>query len=297
LNEKYVVNDQDPENHLPPMDEMQKNPMEWGYLLMTFDERAQIAIARNDWAQALKYHRAAAKMVPDRAVSFALVCKDYEMLGKREEALEACGEAVALPGARLEYFTSFVHLVANRKGGVDKGEAKDALEAIAHLKATESTKLAAYELQCDLGLQMRDDALLDECSRELLMRAPKEPRPTTFAWALALQRGDTELATKLIDDARRKGASQSTLTRMEKATDAVVNGATFDSPAAAGTAALAAGGGKDDDSDGPGASGGSSGGLAAAWGSMNQPMKWLLGLLAASLCAFAVARKLPRSAA
>jgi tetratricopeptide (TPR) repeat protein len=300
LNEKFKIDDRDPENHLPSKEEMDKNPLEWGYLLMTFDERAQIAIQRNNWEQALKYHRAAAKLVPDRAVSFALVCKDYEMLGKREEALEACGVAVALPGARLDYFVSFVHLVAQREGGVDAGEAKDALEAIAHLKANESTKLAAYELQCDLGLKMRDDALLDECSRELLVRAPKAPRPTTFAWALALQRGDTDLAKKLIDEARQKGASEASLTKMERATTAVVNGAALDSPSAGPAPYGAAGGirnGNNDDSGKPGGGGRTLSGLASAWGSMNQAVKWLLGFVAVLLCGFLVVRKLPRSAA
>ncbi|MDB4986872.1 MAG: hypothetical protein JWN04_2050 [Myxococcaceae bacterium] len=225
----FTVNDQDPEANLPDEDQAAKHPLDWGYLLMSIDERAEEAQKRGDWNAALKYHRAAAKLVPNRAISHALVCKDYQAVGKRTEAVAACATALSLEGATLDDFVNFVHLVTARPGELDSNEVADAASAIEHLKKEKTSQLAGYELQCELSLRTRDEQSLADCSKALRSLSPSAPRTTSFAWALALQRHELTLARKLLREARQRGLSRAVLEKMERATTAAEKGEASDS--------------------------------------------------------------------
>ncbi|HEY6876925.1 MAG TPA: hypothetical protein VI299_02860 [Polyangiales bacterium] len=218
MQSRFTLNLNDPEQGLPSPEEANKHPLDWGYLLMELDERALAAGKRGDWQSAVKFHRAAAKLTPDRAISFALLCTDYERAGERDKAAEACFQSLNLEGTKLEYFVHYVQLVAARPGGTDAKEVEKALEAIAHLKSAPSGELTGYELQCELSLHTGRESDLRECSAELLKRQPHSPRALSFAWALAVQQKDFSKARKLIRTAKRDGATPSAIAKMEEAT-------------------------------------------------------------------------------
>lgn len=319
LGKKFVIDDNDPEAHLPTEEEAAKSPLEWGYLLMALDERAQIASERGDWNATLKYHRAAAKLVPDRAVSFGMLCKDYEMVGKRDEAVLACAKATTLPGTKVDYFVRFVHLVANRPGGVKDAEVEDALAAVEHLKSDKNTALTGFELECELSLQTRDESALERCSKELSKRAPKAPRTAMFGWALAIQQRKFERAHKLIDTAKRNGASTEVIAKMETATRAAAEGKKVGaadalesekvpasdsdrgaSPSSSGTSshsALPTAHDHDGNDDGGGGASTVTRGVSSTASSVPHPMlQWFAGLAVAfAMCLFVARRVLTRA--
>lgn len=217
LSKTFTIDPNDPESSIPPPEELKKHPLDYGYLLMDFDERAALAIKRGDVQKALKYHRAAAKLVPERAVSFRLICQDYEKLGSIKEAYAACGAAVRLEGATVDDFVRYVHLARTHYAALDADQREDARNAIAHLKETPETRLAGYELECELSVVAKDTAALERCSGELTQHAPKAPRSLTYAWALAMQKNQRERATALLAEARAAGVSEAALANMERA--------------------------------------------------------------------------------
>lgn len=220
LSKHFRIDDADPEASLPSDEQRAKYPVEVGYLLMDLDARADLARKRGDHAAAVRYHRAGLDLMPDRAVSFFLVCEDYEQLGERRKALEACGSALALPGAKLDHFVRFVHLVTSTEGELDAAEVEDAERAIAHVKQQKGAELAGFELQCELSVRTKDVAALEECSEALLASAPDAPRALTFAWALAMEQQDYERARSLLAKAKEGGISDEAHSKMLLALDA-----------------------------------------------------------------------------
>ena len=320
---RFAVDADDPEAHLPSAAEADKHPLDWGYLLMELDERALAARKRDDWKAAAKFHRAAAKLVPDRAIAFAHLCTDYEKAGQRTEAVASCFKAMNLEGAKLEYFTHFVHLVAGRPGGVDKKEVTDAKAAIEHLKGEPKARSLGYELQCELSLSTHDDSALAECSKELRTVYPHAPKATSFAWTLALRRGDFVLARKLIKDGKRDGMDKAVLDTMERATRAAETGEPLeltvqrDAGVQAASSAPAAGNGggsgpeqgQELDSKAAAISKPAPSSGATAQASADAPINamtshgihpmlgWLVGLIVALLIAIPVARRFMRTSA
>jgi tetratricopeptide (TPR) repeat protein len=302
MQSRFLLNLDDPESSVPQPEEADKHPLDWGYLLMEIDERAHIAAVQKDWKSAIKFHRAAAKMAPDRAISYALLCTDYENAGQRANAVDACFKSLNLDGAKLEYFAHYIRLVADRPGGTDPEEVESALQVIAHLKSDKSGELTGYEMQCELGLRTGSENALSECSRELLKRQPHSPRAISYAWALAVQRKDFKRARKLISEAKRDGATPAAITKMEEATKAAEQAERGDAPIVSAREQPRSTPPASDDAPPTGPVGKSevaapqaSAALAvssthAAQG-MHPMLRWLLGLLVAIGIAVPVARR------
>ena len=64
--------------------------------------RAEAASQRGDHAAAVRYYRAVASAVPERAVAFSKLCKAHEALGEVQEAIRSCRKALGKGGAELE---------------------------------------------------------------------------------------------------------------------------------------------------------------------------------------------------
>jgi hypothetical protein len=270
LSTHFKVDDTDPEAHLPSEEERVKRPLDVGYLLMDLDERAEASRTSGNWNAALKYHRAGAALMPDRAISFALVCQDYEKLSMRKEALEACGTALSLPGAKLEHFVRFVQLVTTRPGEPDATEVTDALLAIEHVKKQPGGRLAGFELQCELSVRTHDKAALRECSQEIARAAPGTPRAISFAWALAMEDRDFARAESVLAEAAKGAIDKQALAKMERAL------AQAKDPQ---TAADALPGEPDD---------------ASSAGLSHPMVRWLIGLIALLLLGLGIGRRLVR---
>jgi hypothetical protein len=97
----FSINDQDPVASIPPMEQRNANPLEFGYWLQDMVLRAETAIKEKNWDRAVKYYEALARAVPERAVSFSRLCLAYGELGKAEIAAGNCAKAIQLGGATV----------------------------------------------------------------------------------------------------------------------------------------------------------------------------------------------------
>lgn len=214
----FALDDANPEAKLPTREQSEQRPLQFGYLLMDLEERATLARGRGDYARALSYHRATARLLPERASSHRALCVDYATLNDRAHALAACRMALGSSGATTADAAQLVQLVVTHPGGIDAAELQDARATVDHLAQQESTLTAALELRCELELKANNSAELRSCSRELSARAPDSPRALAFAWHVAMNEGDLPRARELVQRAKQVGAPADAIARMELVT-------------------------------------------------------------------------------
>ncbi len=101
LSTDFTINDQDPVASIPPVEQRDGNPLEFGYWLQDMVLRGETAIKEKSWDRAAKYYEALARAVPERAVSFSRLCLAYGELGKVEIAAGNCAKAIQLGGATV----------------------------------------------------------------------------------------------------------------------------------------------------------------------------------------------------
>jgi hypothetical protein len=217
--EHFEVNEQDPESNLPTPDEAAGRPVAFAKMIMRITELADEARSRGDYAQAVKLDRALVRFGSDKALPFSTLCSDYGKLGKRDEAVKSCAVALEKQGVRTEDFSQFIGLVLSRPEGLDPIEVEDAKAAIEHLKSAEASRLAGYQLQCQLSVIAKDDAALEECSAQLMRLAPQDRKSVGAAWSVAMKKGDFERARQLLAGAEAAGLSDAELAEMGELTD------------------------------------------------------------------------------
>jgi predicted Zn-dependent protease len=185
---------------------------------MDLSSKAQAASIKGDHKAAIKYFKALARAVPGKAIAYARICREYEALGDRAAALAACHDALGRPGVQVEDFDRTVRLTLDHPGAVTRAEKDDLTEVIKHLRAEPATRASAADMECQLAARAEDNALLENCVRELVVAAPKSARTVTYQWSLALHRGDAGEAAKLIERAKQAGVQPAGIAKMVEAT-------------------------------------------------------------------------------
>jgi tetratricopeptide (TPR) repeat protein len=215
---QWGVDNDDPIRSLPTAAQRDKNPLEFGYHLMDVGERADIAIAKQDYAGAIKYYRALATAVPDMSISWVKICEMHEKLGQRAEALEACGTALTKENLKLENYELYARVMLSKRGDLTPGEKADLAAVVDHLKTQEPAKKVAARLECELAVRTDDVKRLEGCTAELGKLEPNAPATVTYQWSLALQHQDYDRALGLIEVAKKAGVPPAGVAKMEKAT-------------------------------------------------------------------------------
>ncbi|HVW23787.1 MAG TPA: hypothetical protein VHC69_00355 [Polyangiaceae bacterium] len=214
------IDPQHPEQSLPSEAERERDPLQFGYLLMDLNDRAAAATRAGDHRAAVRYLEALTKAVPDESLGFTRLCAEYRALGERTQAIQSCAAAIGRHGARVSDFRHYADVILEKKGGLTRKEV-EALDAVgAHLKSVPSAGTLGLELDCELGLRDDDVHRLERCVPALERAAPSAPSTATYEWALALLRGDYGGATSAIERARKAGLSLDSLQRMERITTA-----------------------------------------------------------------------------
>jgi tetratricopeptide (TPR) repeat protein len=98
---KFPINEDNPSANIPPVDARNAAPLEFGYFLQDLYTRGELAFQKGNWAIAVKYFEAIAKVIPDRARSFSKLCESYQHLDQQELAAKNCAKAIGLQGATL----------------------------------------------------------------------------------------------------------------------------------------------------------------------------------------------------
>ncbi len=214
----FRINPNDPESSVPTAADSMKAPLEMGYFLIDVTEMGDAALARRDYAAAVKFFRAMAKAVPDRSVAYAKQCAAYEGLGEHANAVEACRTALGLGGVTPVDYAHFVTVALAGQGKLKQREIEDIDAIVAHLqqeaKGDKDILTMASQLQCELGARLNDGKRLETCTRALSTLTPNAPENFVFRWALAMQRGDQTEAERIIAQAKAAKVAEVVLTRM-----------------------------------------------------------------------------------
>jgi hypothetical protein len=217
--ESFEINDDDPSSNIPSEKARNEKPLEFGYWLQELLERGQKALKDHDPPRAAKYFLAIAKGVPTKATGFGKVCEAYEAGGERAKAIAACNEAMARQGARLEDSVRYVRLVLQKDAAPTTAELKDIQGVLDHLRASDDVSaLTANQMQCDLALRLSDTKMLASCTAALVKMAPQNARTVAFQWALAVRKGDGDLARRLLAEGKKAGIDANGLHEMELTT-------------------------------------------------------------------------------
>src|SRR5262245_39731211 len=86
-------------------------------------------------------------------------------------------------------------------------------------RAEEPAEVARYRqdlreraaVQCELGVRMRRIDLLEGCTSDLVLCAPEDPMTIWYRWSLAVLKGSSDEARRLIERAQALGASTETI--------------------------------------------------------------------------------------
>jgi tetratricopeptide (TPR) repeat protein len=259
----FEIDDENPEGNLPTAEEANLVALKFGAMVIELGARIDAARGRGDWAQAVKYDRAWVKLAPQRANAYSALCRDAEQLGKRDDAIQACANAIQKEGVVVDDFVRFVRLATHRPGGIDPVELEDARNAIEHLQQDDASRSIGYQLQCALALKQKDDVALEQCSTGLAKLAPDDPKSITYAWSLAIRKHDLARARELVEQAQKNQQMQGAVAQMETSTREL-EAAPVESE--------------------------------SALSSTKQPIvQWLIGLLAALVGAVYIARRIARA--
>lgn len=215
---RFPIDHKDPERRIPSIEERNKDPLEFGYFLQDLNTEALKAEREGNYRTSVKYWRAAAKAVPDAAVSFGKACRAYQIIGEREQAIEFCSKALNLQGATEEDYLRFGELITQKPMPLSELEIKDLDAVIAHLRK-EKEEAAAAVVECRLGVKLEDAVRLKSCTQTLNKLNPNDPRTMTFAWSYALLRKDYGEAKRLVAAMEKSAMPPAALANVKAATD------------------------------------------------------------------------------
>jgi tetratricopeptide (TPR) repeat protein len=213
------INDDDPESSVPTPQKRDSDPMAFGTFLLDLSFKGERAQKRGDHAAALKYFRALAKAVPDRAVSFARTCDEYEALGEWNKAVQFCRTAVALEGATLADSQHYARLLLGKTTALNPSEIEDLSEMVKQLGSNNETRIAAAEMECELGVRISSIEHLQSCTSVLKKVRPNDTKTTAYEWALAIKENDFTKARELIDRAKQTSMRPEAIEDMITATN------------------------------------------------------------------------------
>ncbi len=236
LSTRFGIDDASPEASVPTVQERNRSPLEFGYYLQDLLERAEKARKNKDYSTVIRYYRAVAKAVPDNAKGWSKLCEAYEVVHDRDRAIVACRYAIERPAAEVQDFVRYVHLIIDTPEVTSKE--KTELDAVlTHLDEADATGIVANHLRCEVGVKLKSVALMETCLKVLATKAPDDPKTVVFQWALAVMKGQTEEANRLLVYARAAGVGSENVERMESVTPSA-RGASWRRAGIAGATAL-----------------------------------------------------------
>lgn len=127
---RWKVNDADPRTSIPPLEDRNKDPLEFGYWLQDMLARAEDGFTQGDWKRTIKYYSVLSETLPEVPASFSKLCHAYRELGDSPNAIMMCSRVMSMPGARVVDHLNYLQAL------VDKPDftAEDKVAAEASLK-------------------------------------------------------------------------------------------------------------------------------------------------------------------
>jgi hypothetical protein len=214
----FPIDDEDPESSVPPVEEQNKKPLEFGYFMQDLLAKAEKAGQAGDHAAEARYYSALTKVTPNSAYAPSKLCSAFEAAGNIPKAVAACRTAVTRNGATADDFVHFVNVVLSSHDKLPPLEQQELTMVLDHLAGETKLSTVPAMLRCEVALRFDNTAALEACTNELTKSAPKDPKTVSFQWALALRKHDRSAALKMIDRARGIGMSAEGIAKMEAVT-------------------------------------------------------------------------------
>jgi hypothetical protein len=218
LSTLFKIDDRDPESSVPTPKQRDGNPLEFGYFLQDLLAKAESAAKKQDHQTAIRYYRALALAVPQRATAWSRLCEAYEIVQDRGRALGACQYAMDREGAELKDYQRFVRVMVKKEGELSSVEGTLLKQVLAHLDQQSDMAIPAAHLRCESAIKMKDEAALGSCTAALAKVAPEDPKTIVFQWSHAMMRGQRDEAARLIDRAKAAGVALDGIERMSQVT-------------------------------------------------------------------------------
>lgn len=204
----FAIDDEDPESTIPTPEQAMRNPLQMGYLMMAFSDRAEAALQRGQPERAAKYYRAMAKAVPDRAVSFRKACSAHELAGQLDKALEMCRAALGKGGVTVADHLAFAQIQLKQPGALSPREVED-LDAVIdrlHKEPGVGAKDATWpmrlvELKCQVATRLAQRERLSACVADLDKLKVERGKTLPYRWALAMSTQDIATAKRTMEEA------------------------------------------------------------------------------------------------
>lgn len=203
----WPIDEAHPDRTVPTEEARNANPFEFGYWLQDVTLMAKKASKRGDHAAAARFYKALSIAVPDIAVSFALACREYEADRDLDNAIRSCADALLRDGVTVGDYTHFVALVLSTPGKLSDNQVAALAAVIQQMRNDPAARDVVDGVECEVGLRMSNVAQLKECTKNLALSAPDDPRTITYEWALAVQEGRYIAAEKLLARAKSAGVA------------------------------------------------------------------------------------------
>ena len=217
----FTIDDADPEASVPPLDQQNARPLEFGYFLQDLAGKAETAERAKDHAAAARYYRALTNAAPLAAVGPRKLCDVLQAAGDLPNAIVACRTALTRQGSNSNDYLHFVQVVLSTPGALPAGEHTELNVVLQHLENEATLGALPWMFRCEVALRFSDHDELATCTGELTRLAPRDPKTASFQWALAMQDHDRGGARDAIARARGAGMNAAGLQRMERATRAM----------------------------------------------------------------------------
>ena len=218
LSTLFSINERDPESSVPTPKQRDGNPLEFGYFVQDLLAKAEIATKKQDHQAAIRYYRALAIAVPDRATAWSKLCEAYEIVQDRGRALGACKYAMDREGGTLIDYQRFVRVMVKKEGDLSPEERTLLNQVLAHLDQQPGMATPVAHLRCESAIKLKDEAAMGSCTAVLAKVAPEDGRTIVFQWSYAVMRGDRAEAARLVDRAKLAGVTVDGVAQMASVT-------------------------------------------------------------------------------
>ncbi len=218
LSKQFPIDESSLEASVPSKKARDRNPLEYGYFVQDLLEGAAGAYKNGDDYLVVDYYRALVKAVPERAKSWGKLCEAYATVNDHERAAKMCATALALPGVELQDYLRFVRetlRIPGKPSPETVGHLKNVLE---HLDKQPNIEATTAHLRCEVAVAVSDAKMLEACTAALTRLEPDKTQTVIYQWTLAMMRGQTEAAGRLLERAKKLKLPSENIERMQALT-------------------------------------------------------------------------------
>lgn len=220
------VDGSDPELSIPDVEARKKDQLGFGYFLMELTDKAVAAAEAKDYPRAIKFYRALAKAVPERATAFSNLCQLYRQTNQPIDAEAACRDAINRAGTVVADHTSYVELyLFNHPAEISPKVVAELDRIIGNVAARPEAAVDAARTACLLATRLNDPQRLARCSSVLNAQLPHDPQTISYSWALAVAEGDGAAAEREVLRGQAAGMPAGAIATMREQGRVLLDGA------------------------------------------------------------------------